>query len=85
MKVRGAMLALVAALALGLGLVYFQTLVVEDPAWTHTLELDGSSILLKRNPANGGMFEMHGKDHLDYARALGTSLRPSIPSRATLD
>jgi hypothetical protein len=69
----GALLALLVALGIGVGVYYFRTHVLEDPAWEHTLELDSSSIRLKRNPANGGMFEIYGKDHLDYARALGTS------------
>jgi hypothetical protein len=76
---RGAVLALLLAVVVGVGVFYFQTQIVEDPAWEHTLTLDGSSIKLKRNPTNGGMFEIEGKDHLDYARALGTH-----PPRSTI-
>lgn len=79
---KGAMLVLVVAIVAGMGL-YFHTRVVDDVSWEHTLTIDGSAILLKRNPTNGGMIEIWGKDHLDYARSLGSHLLLSLLSSRT--
>jgi len=78
---KGLVALVVLLVAIGLGL-FLQRLIVDDPAWQHTLTINGSSVTLHRQPTKSGMFHIYGRDHIDFARAVGMPVPLSSPSHA---